>query len=203
MDFLAWPHKAKSQAEPRIDVGGSNASDRPQLQATPTHFDVWLRNELIAASASGMPEDTPRRQASFLWPSVGHFATHRSDCEPSLGERQSDWGQSYMQSGTRKRTPEEHHRWVCRFTEKGPPAWLRCVVLPDELPALVFKTLRPPREVAEEDWGASGAEPSAASWPPGVGGPRKRPASAMQEASIARDAALATAEAGYRPQTQR
>lgn len=63
---------------------------------------------------------------SFVWPSVGFYQTHKSGCEPSIGERVAEWDQSYIQAGVRPKKGSDRKRWIACWPqdEKGHAEWL-------------------------------------------------------------------------------
>ena len=92
------------------------------------HFDVALRNVLQRP-----PADWYWCQASFVYPSIGHYCEHVSGCQEGLGWRASEWDRTWCQGGTRKdpSDPTHQHRTLHKFSEKGYPPLLGNIILPE------------------------------------------------------------------------
>ena len=92
------------------------------------HFDIALRNVLQKP-----PADWTWCEASFVYPSIGHYCEHVSGCEEGLGWRASSWNCTWCQGGTRKdpADPNQAHRSLHKFCEKGQPPQLASIVLPE------------------------------------------------------------------------
>ena len=95
------------------------------------HIDVGLRHH--------MEQHATDFGSCYMYPSIGHFAVHKSGCEPSLDIRESNWKESWVQEGTR---PSGHHgtgttsrwqsRYLMKFRTKGQSLqWVRKVDLPE------------------------------------------------------------------------
>ena len=93
------------------------------------HFDIALRNLL-----QNPPATWHWCQASFVYPSIGHYCEHVSGCQEGLGWRSSEWDRPWCQGGTRKdpQDPEQVHRSLHKFCEKGYPPMLGTIVLPEQ-----------------------------------------------------------------------
>ena len=91
------------------------------------HFDVALRSALQRP-----PADWYWCQASFVYPSIGHYCEHVSGCEEGLGWRSSEWDRAWCQGGTRKdpSDPTQQHRTLHKFSEKSDPPLLGNIILP-------------------------------------------------------------------------
>ena len=91
------------------------------------HFDIALRSALQRP-----PADWYWCQASFVYPSIGHYCEHVSGCQEGLGWRASEWGGTWCQGGTRKdpSDPTQQHRTLHKFSEKGDPPLLGNIILP-------------------------------------------------------------------------
>ena len=93
--WLSWcGHSAKSKLRKTVPAHGSTLLAltswfaRQLLQNFDKlefmHFDIALRNVL-----QNPPEDWHWCQASFVYPSIGHYCEHVSGCEEGLGWRSS------------------------------------------------------------------------------------------------------------------
>ena len=145
------------------------------------------------------PEDWHWCQASFVYPSVGHYCEHLSGCQEGLGWRESEWNRSWIQDGTRRNEydPTSVHRTLHKFSPSGPPPLLGTVILPESegvddedlrwftLDAGQLESLSPQRNTFTPPLSAyhsAAAQPSSGSrqQPPtggqGPGGVNKRPA---------------------------
>lgn len=58
------------------------------------HFDLELLRALCSPDNAGL-------KASYVWPSIGHFATHLSGCEGTNFLRKNEWKNKNIQQGTR------------------------------------------------------------------------------------------------------
>jgi hypothetical protein len=54
-------------------------------------------------------------QASYVWPSIGHYATHNSGCEEGLGIRRSTWDAPFVHEGVRPSGRDQRHRCLRAF----------------------------------------------------------------------------------------
>ena len=150
------------------------------------HFDAALRNAL-----ENPPANWYWCQASFVYPSIGHYCEHISGCEEGLGWRSSEWDRPWCQGGTRldPNIPGMQHRSLHKFSAKGYPPVLGTIVLPEpayEDEDLRWFTLRidleslsPQRSFRQgpaapsggaASASAAGAMPPPAAVPPGRGG---------------------------------
>ena len=76
---------------------------------------------------------------SYMYPSVGHYAVHKSGCETGLDVRESNWNLPWVQEGTRMPRPSlggtqksAAPRFLMRFRQKGMELqWVRKVALPE------------------------------------------------------------------------
>ena len=104
---------------------------------TPRHFDLALLEWLEAKG-----NDAEAVEAGYVTPSVGHYATHLSNCEESIGIRNAEWDKTYIQEGTRG-----GKRWIAGFTKKGQGIDYKSdAPIPFDDPNLVWKTQKPPTE---------------------------------------------------------
>ena len=96
------------------------------------HADIGIRHH--------MEQHANDFGCGYMYPSIGHFAVHKSGCEVSLDTRESDWKKSWVQEGTR---PSGHHatgtnsgwwttRYLTKFRVRGESIqWVRKVELPE------------------------------------------------------------------------
>jgi hypothetical protein len=54
-------------------------------------------------------------QACYVWPSIGHYTTHKSGCQEGLGIRQSAWDAHFVQEGVRPLGGNQRHRCLRAF----------------------------------------------------------------------------------------
>ena len=93
------------------------------------HFDIALRSVL-----QNPPADWTWCQASFVYPSIGHYCEHVSGCQEGLGWRASEWDRSWCQGGTRTdpNDPSHAHRTLHKLCAKGAPPLLGTIILPEQ-----------------------------------------------------------------------
>ena len=87
-----------------VTVRGAMAMSGAMKDAAPKHFDIWLKEELMNKRGSLGPSSHAFFGASYLWPPIGSYATHRSanaKCDSkanrksgltATGVRLEDWG---------------------------------------------------------------------------------------------------------------
>ncbi len=118
-----------------LSMFGARVILRAMSEWTPMHFDVALVNWMIEKQ-----HDLEGVEVGFVSPSVGHFATHLSGCEKSVGIRHAVWDKPYIQEGTRR-----GKRYICDFNKKGEGlAYKSNDAIPLDDPQLIWKTLKPP-----------------------------------------------------------
>ena len=109
----------------------------------PAHFDILLRDWLEEEAQAALT-------ACYVYPAVGSYAVHESGCQPGLGVRTAEWGEPWVQEGTRGAK-----RWLGRFTRPGADQVWQGSWDARELdcPEFKWQTMRPPAEpvAAEED----------------------------------------------------
>ena len=106
------------------------------------HFDIVLLGMLNEGW-----QDPDQLGACYCVPPVGSFIEHVTGCSMDRpGRIAGHWGCSWMQDGTRRRSKDEKHRWLCGFTKKGQPEFLgdSPVILPDDHWGLRWLTEAPP-----------------------------------------------------------
>ena len=147
--WLSWcPHGRADAGVPReqweltpnhgatcvgVTVRGAMAMSGAMKSASPEHFDIWLKKQLMNKKGSLAPASLEFFGASYLWPPIGSYATHRSaNAAPpakgsakknrtagltETGDRLEDWGYP-NQPCTRiprwmdgERLPGSQHDW--------------------------------------------------------------------------------------------
>jgi len=83
---------------------------------------------------------------AYLLPPIGGFFTHPSTTDEGLVQLSSHFERAWSQEGTRKRTEEQRDRYLCAFTQKGPPKRLHDhpIAFPRDREVLRWKTQKPP-----------------------------------------------------------
>lgn len=123
-----------------LSTFGARTILRAMSEWRPMHFDVGLVDWLIDKK-----NELEGMEAGFVTPSVGHFATHLSGCEKSLGIRHAEWDKPYIQEGTRR-----GHRYLAAFNKKGDGVqYLSDDAIRFDDPELVWKTLKPPSDIPD------------------------------------------------------
>ena len=86
--------------------------------------------------------NNPKFGACFVCPPVGNFTAHETTTNANVRVLPSHWGESWCQGGTRKDEECGHaqHRWLCHYTESGPPDWIE-EVRPDNDTSKWWKTM--------------------------------------------------------------
>ena len=112
------------------------------------HADIGIRHH--------MEQHCDDFGCSYMYPSVGHYAVHKSGCEASIDVRDANWLAPWVQEGTRQpRLPlggtdeapakQWQTRYLVRFRKKGQDVqWVRKVALPegDQDELLIWKSWR-------------------------------------------------------------
>ena len=90
------------------------------------HWDIVLRNWLVEENF----QNPKVMGASFVWPAVGYYQTHKSGCDPKLGDRVARWDQSFIQPGVRPMNKDQWDRWLACWPpeNKGGAEYLEKIV---------------------------------------------------------------------------
>ena len=82
----------------------------------------------------------------YLLPPIGGFFTHPSTTSVGLANLVSHFSAGWAQEGTRKRKPEERHRYLCSFSSQGDAQYLHTmpIDLPKDGQDLRWLTQKPP-----------------------------------------------------------
>ena len=115
-----------------------------QWHYVPGHWDLWLKRWLHAEARKEPDEDS--LQYSWLYPSVGSFRVHQSGCQPTLGQRFSEWQHDHvadLASEVPRRAgqyepPTMRPRWVAQLAVMHPHAGLWKTRRPYPLPSGSF-----------------------------------------------------------------
>jgi hypothetical protein len=119
------------------------------------HFDVKLLDWLRDLQLSSL-------RCSYLLPPMGNYGAHQSGCEQAFsGEasiRPSCWQEKWCCPGTRiSEDVQGREKWLCAFTSKGQPGWLKKLPNLDGVPCIELEWLSfwdvpgQPRPVAVKD----------------------------------------------------
>jgi len=126
------------------------------------HFDNVLREQI--------QEKCNFVRASYVFPSIGHFATHASGILKNDADRGTSWHEAWVQAGVRPKQKGDRvrsiHEWVMGKTVHK----LRDVILGDEGEDLRWKTL----------WKGTGSPPE----PVAGGNKKEKSASSSSSANI-------------------
>ena len=86
-----------------VTVRGAMAMSGAMKEASAGHFDIWLKNQLMNKKGSLAPEKHGFFGASYLWPPIGSYATHRSAnaAPPAKGSAKKNRNAGLTETGDR------------------------------------------------------------------------------------------------------
>lgn len=89
------------------------AMDSKLKKWAPDHIDMWLKKFVQDFEVSD-------GRCSYVFPPLGSFGTHQSECCPDVGIRATGWDQDYTQEGTRpSHYPAGPNKKLYAFTDGG------------------------------------------------------------------------------------
>ncbi len=128
--WYCWEHGSRKQhpGHGSTLIGMSATAARKIAHAMeswtpPGHCDVQLLHALVSGSI-------PDLRACYIFPSIGHFATHESGCESTNWTRESNWSSPHVLGATR--APAGAKMYFGRFCDKNlswiepPISWDSC-----------------------------------------------------------------------------
>ena len=122
------PDKAETKADwsyPKFGFGsaGIMLTKRAAKQIADTfNNDKWKPNHIDMELKRWAQQELPERlRACWLWPPVGNFSSHQSECCPKqVGFRQSLWSKPWCTPGTRPSDdPNQTSKRLYEFVAKG------------------------------------------------------------------------------------
>ena len=156
--WATWCGNKKTPGEPTHFSGllmltrtGAGIMRDLMLTSSPDHFDLWLLRFLKL-------RPSPFPASSYVWPSIGHFCSHRSGCAEELhgGVRESGWEAKWVGEGTR--WCRQGHRFLCHFQDRQ-DKWLTKAINDQALDGSLYlwKTLKalPGRHDLSEEEGVA------------------------------------------------